>query len=344
MKIVWICDMAISEQALEKPAAFLRANGVELELLTDERLNSVKTITEFGIRAEQAGADSLEPAAGLLAAVADANIVITHVSPVPSAVIEAAPALKFVCVLRSGVENVALSACKAKGVGVINADGRNADAVADYTVALMIAEMRNIARGYHGLRQGEWLRKFDNVFFSHDMAKCTVGIIGAGNIGTKVIDRLKGFGSKVLVHDPYIADEQLVERGLSPVTLDELLAASDIISIHLRLSDSTAGFLSAREFGLMKPSAFLVNTARAGLVDEPALVEALKSHSIGGAALDVFEQEPLPSDSPLLFLDNATLTPHLAGTSIDSFENSVVIILEQLGMLLKGGRPSNLIG
>ncbi|RPJ07089.1 MAG: 3-phosphoglycerate dehydrogenase, partial [Deltaproteobacteria bacterium] len=204
-------------------------------------------------------------------------------------------------------------------------------------------EAKNIARGHKGLMEGKWIKQFANFDYTHDLRKCTIGIIGAGDIGRKVIDRLKGFGATIFVHDPFMTDEALVGMGLAPVTLDELLAKADFISLHLRLSETTEKFFGAREFGLMKDTAYFINTARAGLVDEAALIEALQNKRIGGAALDVFNHEPLGEQSPFLELDNVTITPHLAGTSTDTFANSVEIIRDDLTNLLEGKKVAGLI-
>lgn len=342
MKIVCVCDMAITP-AVMSTMKNLEKFGAEVVILEDSQMQSPKAITGVMIKVEQEGAEASPANPAVIEACRDADVVVVHVSPVNAAVLEQAENLKYVAVMRSGVENVNMDICKERGIHVINAPGRSAHAVADCTLALMLAEAKNIARGHKGLMEGKWIKQFANFGYTHDLRKCTIGIIGAGDIGRKVIDRLKGFGATIFVHDPFMTDEALVGMGLAPVTLDELLAKADFISLHLRLSETTEKFFGAREFGLMKDTAYFINTARAGLVDEAALVEALQNKRIGGAALDVFNHEPLGEQSPFLELDNVTITPHLAGTSTDTFANSVEIIRDDLANLLEGKKVAGLI-
>lgn len=335
MKILCVCDFAIDQKMMSKIEE-LKRYDVEISYLYDERMKSPKVITEFVLQAEQHGADACEPYPQLIEAVSDVDILVTHVSPITSQIIEAAPKLKCVCILRGSHTSVNVEFCTKKGIKVIEAPGRNANGVADCTVGLMLAEMRNIARGHHCLMQGEWKKKFVNLLYTKDMKYCTIGIIGTGNIGQKVIKRLSGFECKVIAYDPYMSKESIEALGITAVSLKELLQTSDIVSIHLRLSDSTEGFIGKDEFALMKPTSYFINTARAGLVDEEALIEALRDRKIGGAALDVFNKEPLGTDSPYLSLDNVTITPHVAGTTVDSFANSVDIIMNALENMFLG--------
>lgn len=336
MKIVCVCDLAINPQVMA-PLKELEKYGSEVIMFDDSQMQTPEAITEVMLKVEQDGADACPANPLLIEEVKDADVIVVHVSPINTAVLKTAKKLKYVSVLRSGIENINEYLCKASGVRIINAPGRSAHAVADCTLALILAETKNIARGHKGLMEGKWLNKFVNFDYLHDLRKCTAGIIGAGQIGQKVIDRLKGFDCKIIVHAPFMSNDDMIKKGYTFVTLDELLVQSDIVSIHLRLSDKTKKFIGKRELGLMKKTAYFINSARAGLVDEAALIEALKSHSIGGAALDVFSQEPLPADSPFLELDNITITPHLAGTSVDTFANSVDIIKDELTQLFTKG-------
>jgi D-3-phosphoglycerate dehydrogenase len=336
MKIVCACDYPINHLVME-PINELKKYGAEVVMLKDEQMQSPKAITEVSRTCEVSGADSSPANPALVEACKDADIVIVHVSPVNSEVLNTAKNLKCVAVLRSGIENVNEKVCKEKGIRIINAAGRNANAVADHTVGMLLAEARNIARGHMGLVQGKWRKDFLNTFFIHDLRKCTVGIIGCGQIGQKVIQRLKGFECNIIVHDPFMPDEAIEKLGFSPVSLETLLSESDFVSLHLRLSEKTEKFIGKDQFALMKQTAYLINSARAGLVDYDALFQALDDGDIGGAALDVFDDEPLPEGFPLLSLDNVTLTPHVAGTTVDAFTNSVEIIYKELEQLFKEG-------
>lgn len=342
MKIVCVCDMAITPEVMSIMNT-LEKYDAQVVILADSQMQTPKAITEVMIKVEQEGADASPANPDVIEACRDADVVVVHVTPINTAVLEQAKNLKYVALMRSGAENVNIEMCKERGIHVINAPGRSAHAVADCTLGLMLAEAKNIARGHKALMDGKWIKQFANFDYTHDLRKCTMGIVGAGDIGRKVIDRLKGFGANIIVHDPYMPDEALVAMGLTPVGKDELLAQADFVSAHLRLSETTEKFFGAHEFELMKETAYFINTARAGLVDEAALIDALQNKRIGGAALDVFNDEPLGDDSPFLKLDNVTITPHLAGTSTDTFANSVEIIREDLVNLFEGNKVAGLI-
>jgi len=337
MKIVCVCDYPINNLVMA-PMKELEKYGAEVIMFKDEQMQSPKAITEVARTCEANGADSTPANPDLVAACVDADMVVVHVSPVNSEVLKNAKQLKYVAVLRSGIENVNEEMCKEKGIKILNAAGRNANAVADHTVGMMLAEARNIGRGHMGLMQGKWRKDFLNTFYIHDFRNCTVGIIGCGQIGQKVIQRLKGFECNIIVHDPFMPKEAVEAMGYKAVSLEELLEQSDFVSIHLRLSEKTEKFLGKEQIALMKQTAYIINTARAGLIDQEALFYALDEGDIGGAAIDVFHDEPLPADYPFLTLDNVTLTPHVAGTTVDAFTNSVEIIFEELDKLFKEGR------
>lgn len=336
MKIVCSCDLAINTKLMEKMKQLERF-GAEVELFDDDWMQTPKQITEVMLKTEQEGADASPANPKFVKAAADAHIIVVHAAPVNTEVIEHAPNLKYIFVLRSGIENVNKELCDARGIRIVNAPGRSTHSVADTTVGLMIAENKNIARGHQALKEGKWVKQFVNFDYVHDMRKCTVGIIGAGQVGRKVITRLQGFGCRILVYDPYVSKEELEKMGYTAVSLEELLKQSDFVSLHLRLSETTQNFMDKKEFAMMKKTAYFINTARAGLCNEEALVEALKNKQIGGAALDVFNEEPLGLESPFLSLDNVTITPHVAGTSVDTFSNSVEIIYDELVKRFENG-------
>jgi len=334
MKLVCLGDAAITMDLME-PMKELEKYGVDVVLMEDEGIQTVQAFTEIMLKVEREGADACPANRKFCEAAKDADIVAVHLSPVNREVLAAAAKLKYVAVLRSGIENVSEALCRERGIRILNAPGRSAHAVADYTLAMLLAQARNVARSHKLLMEGKWVKKYPNNSDIHDLRNCTVGVVGAGQIGRKVIDRLRGFGCGILVHDPFLPDGELERLGYTPAGLDDLLRQSDFVTLHLRLSEKTARFISGRELGLMKKTACLINTARAGLVDEAALIEALQTKAIGGAALDVFEEEPLGTESPFLRLDNVTITPHLAGTCADTLTNSVEIIKNALEELLR---------
>lgn len=341
MKIVCICDAGVPEMLMQMMKGL---PDCDIELYTEQSLMDIRALTMALRQAEVSGAESCAVSEELLAAVRDAEAIVTHAAPVNRAVLDAAPDLKYVGVLRTGTENVNVQLCTERGIRVINAEGRNAVAVADQTVGMMLSEMRNIARGHAALMNGNWVKMFPNVYYSRDMKNCTVGIIGVGKIGSMVAQRLKGFGCRILGCDIFLPEEEILRRGCDEaVSKEELLKRSDIVTMHMVYESGDPALIGEEELALMKKSAILINCARAGLVDTAALVDALAAGRLGGAAVDVFEEEPLPEDHPYLSLPNITVTPHSAGTTIDAFGNSVAIIRGQFEQLLSGQQPSNLI-
>jgi len=321
MKLVGIGDLFIPCQYIAAPFQAFSKFGVEVVAL-DWKHDNFDQLQHDNLKVEQKGSEALEPADYILEAVRDADIIITHFCTVTRKMIDACPNLKIIGVLRAGYENINVEYARQKGILVFNTPGRNADAVADFTVGAMIAECRNIAKGHHGLKNGEWIRTYPNYRTIPDLPGRTAGLVGLGEIGLKVAKRLHGFDMQVLGYDPYAKKEVVDAQGVKLVSLDELLKESDFISVHARLTAENRHLIGAREFGLMKPTAYFINTARAGLVDEDALYQALKSGQIAGAAIDVFEKEPPGKDHPLVRLENITVTPHMAGGSVDAFYHS----------------------
>lgn len=341
-RILFVTDFSItSKDVLENIHRFdpydVTVDTAEISMGEDEAARAA-----YILKTETEGPEWFTPPSELLEKAAEADILITDFVAIGSKVIEAAPKLKLIGVLRSGVENVCLSAARARNIPVICSPGRVAAPVADYTVGMIIAESRNIARSSLTANHGQWIIRFSNYPYSHNLADKTVGIIGYGAIGQMVAARLRAFGCRIQAYENYIPAERVRELGAEPVSLETLLQTSDFVTIHARLSEQTRGMLGRREFEMMKPSAFFINTARAGLIDEAALIEVLKAHKIAGAALDVFAHEPIEADNPLLSLDNVTLTPHLAGTTSNVASNSIAVILKDLDRYFHGQPMVNL--
>ena len=340
-KILCVADGGITVQMMEELRA-LEKFGAEITIVEDKDMYAMGPITDRMTLIEHKGIDAAPTCEALLENCADKDILVVHVASINKEVIEKAKHLKVAAVLRGGYENADVPLLTEKGVKLINAPWRSANAVADFTVGMMIAENKNIARSHHLLMEGKWCKKYDNQSYIHDMRKMTVGIIGYGYIGQRVRMRLQGFECKVLVHDPYADPKQFADHNVEFVALDELLRQSDVVTLHLRLSEKTEHFIGKDELSKMKSTAYLINTARAGLVDTAALADALRDHMIGGAAIDVYDVEPLPADHPYLRLSNITLTSHLAGTSCDTMMTSVEIGLEDLKRYLTGEEMVNI--
>lgn len=329
MKIVGIGDLFIPASYIEKGFAPLREKGHLVEVM-DWPLKSFDELQNYNLLVETQGCQALQPPQCVFELCADADVIVTQFCTVTRELVDACPKLKAIGVLRGGIENVCSEYARKKGIEVFNAPGRNAEAVSDFTVGMIICEARNIARGHHGILTGRWIRDYSNSGMIPDLPGRTVGLIGCGAIGMKVAKKLSGFDMTLLGYDPFASAERYKEAGIEPVELDELMARADFVSLHARLTAENRHLIDARRLALMKPTAYLINTSRAGLIDEAALVEALRAKKIAGAALDVYEHEPPQPDDPLLALDNVTLTPHMAGGSNDAFFNTPILLRKRM--------------
>lgn len=272
-----------------------------------------------------------------------ADIVVTHLAPFSAGILDRLPALKLIAVSRGGPVNIDMKAARERRVLVVNTPGRNASAVAEFTIGAILAETRLITRGHDSLRRGEWrgdLYRAD--LTGEELSEMTIGVIGYGHVGTKVVRLLKVFGCRVLVCDPYVqlsADD--LRDGVEQVSIDRLLRDSDVVTLHARVTAETRGFIGAAQFAAMKRGAYFVNTARGPLVDYAALTEALKSGHLRGAALETFAVEPTPPDLELLRLENVTLTPHIAGASVKTVKYAAAAAAEEVRRYLAGEGPLN---
>ncbi|SBV98927.1 Phosphoglycerate dehydrogenase-like oxidoreductase [uncultured Alphaproteobacteria bacterium] len=318
MKVLAVADPFIPPEPMRKGLSGLAAQGVSVEV-REWPLPDVETLQKLNLAIEQGGPEAVPPQDELLAGAEDADILVVQFFPVSRAVLDRLPNLKLLCVLRGGVENLDVAAARARGIVILNTPGRNARAVAEYTVGLMLAETRNIARCHAALKQGVWLKDFPNGDHIPELSGRTVGFVGFGNVGRLVAKLLQGFDCDYLVYDPFVT--ALPERARR-ASLDEVMAGSDVVSIHARLVPETHHLVGAAQIALMKPTAIIVNTARSGLLDQDALVRALAERRIAGAALDVFDREPIPADDPIMALDNLTMVPHVAGSTRDAFWGS----------------------
>ncbi|MEU3510610.1 hydroxyacid dehydrogenase [Streptomyces longwoodensis] len=248
----------------------------------------------------------------LLTAVSDADaLIVRSGTRVDAEVLERAPRLRVVGRAGVGLDNVDTATARALGVTVVNAPDSNTVSVAELTVGLIIASVRRVPAAARSLSDGEWRR---SDFAGVELAGRTLGIVGYGRVGRQVARRLAAFDMRIVVHDPY-ADT--LGDGVRAAELDEVLAVSDVVTLHLPKTPATVDLLGARELALMKPTALLVNTARGGIVDEAALARALRAGRPAGAALDVFATEP-PGHSPLLALPNVLALPHLGASTHDA--------------------------
>jgi D-3-phosphoglycerate dehydrogenase len=273
------------------------------------------------------------------ALVPGAYALVTHVAPVTRSVFDAGQALRIIGCCRSGTVNINVAAASERGIPVVNAPGRNAPAVVEFTLGLILAERRGIARAHAGLIDGVWrgdLYRYDRA--GRELGGQTIGLIGLGVVAQALVPCLKPFGLRVLTYDPYVPAARCAELGVEQVDLEVLLQESDIVSLHARLTPQTAGMIGRHELALMKSGAYLINTARGGLVDHDALYDALASGHLGGAALDCLPSEPPAVDWPMLKLQNVTLTPHIAGASQGSAHRGAEDVVRDVANFM-AGRP-----
>ena len=262
-------------------------------------------------------------------------LLVTSREQITERVIEAATRLKLIAKIGVGVENIDIPAATRRKIPVTNCPGANAVAVAEASLGLMLAASRRIPQGMDTLLKGGWR---EGIWIANEMSGATFGIVGFGNIGRELARLLSGFQGRILAYDAFVRDEAIREAGVEPVDLDRLTSESDFISLHCSLTPETRHMFDAHKFRMMKKSAVLVNCARGAIIDEAALVHALREGEIASAGIDVFEEEPPNPDNPLFSLPNAVVTPHFAGASHQARERVNQLAGENVLAVLKGER------
>jgi len=275
------------------------------------------------------------------------EILVLSYEPVDDFVLGNLPEVRFISCTRGGMENFDKKALENHpDVIVCNAPGRNANAVSDLALALMLDISRNISLSSHYIRNRDWEhaqwfkagRLKEKFFMGYELEGKTLGLIGFGEIGARVARRANGFGMNVLTYDPYVKSlPESVER----TELNTLLRCSDFVSLHCKVTPETNRIICRKTLEQMKPTAFLINTARGSLVDEEALFDALKGRRIAGAAMDTLATEPIPFNHPFLELENVTITPHIGGASHDIVCQQSQIVMEDICAFLEGRRPTH---
>lgn len=290
----------------------------------------------------QVGMDGLKEYQGdaeeIVRFVGDAEILVTHLAPVSARMLERMTRLRLIAVSRGGPVNIDMEAARLRQIRVVNTPGRNASAVAEFTIGAILAQTRLIGAGHDALRARNWrgdLYRAD--LTGRELSEMTVGIVGYGQIGTRVVRLLKPFGCRILVHDPYVALAPAdAADGVEAASLPTLLAKSDVVSLHPRVTAETTGMMNAARLAAMKAGAYLINTARGPLLDYAALADALRRGHLAGAALDTFGIEPVPADWALLDQPNVTLTPHIAGASVRTVTVAAEAAAEELRRFVAG--------
>jgi D-3-phosphoglycerate dehydrogenase / 2-oxoglutarate reductase len=277
---------------------------------------------------------------GLAAELADAaGLVVRSAVQVDDALLESAPRLKVIGRAGVGVDNIDAEAATRRGIVVMNTPGANAIAVAELTVGLMLALGRQLPKANTGMHAGKWEKKALN---GSELRGKTLGILGLGRVGLEVAKRARAFGMELIGHDPFVSASIAREAAIKLVTVEELFKESDYLTLHVGLTPQTAGIINEASIATMKKGAYIINCARGELIVDEALVAALESGKIGGAALDVFHQEP-PKDSPYTAFENVILTPHIAGSTAEAQEAVGVQIAMQVREYLKHGVVQNAV-
>lgn len=260
----------------------------------------------------------------------DTEVLAVSFSPVSGEMMDRFQNLRVIGISRTGTENVDIQAATERGILVVNAAGRNANAVSDYAIGLMIAESRNIARQHALMKQGGLTKEYSNNAIMPDLCGKTIGLFGFGYIGKLMAEKLSGFHVKVIAVDPFVTEEEMKEHNVTKVDLETLCRESNFISIHARQTKDNANTFDKEQFDMMKPTAYFINTARASMVNYDALIEALRERKIAGAATDVYPKMPLAEDDPIRELDNITLSAHLAGSTTDAVINSWKYVFQRI--------------
>lgn len=269
-------------------------------------------------------------------------IIIRANGAVTRRIIENAPRLKVIGRHGVGVEAIDTGAAQERGICVVNTPGSNTESVAEHCIGMMIALSKHLVQTDKALREGRWQVRYE--YIGQELHGKTLGVIGLGRIGQRLAEICRrAFGMTILYHDTVHCRD--AERLLTArrVSLEHLLAESDYVSLHVPLLPETRHLIGLRELGLMKPTAYLLNTSRGPVVDEKALIEALEQRTIAGAGIDVFEHEPLPEDHDFLGLENVVVTPHLAAHTDEALRNMALVVVLDVIDVLEGRKPSHLV-
>lgn len=277
----------------------------------------------------------------LLALVPQADAILTCFKKVSAAVIRAGPKLQVVGRYGIGVDNIAVDEATRLGIPVTNVPAYCLDEVAEHVMALILACARQVVRYNAAVHAGTWSLKTGMPMFR--VRGRALGIVGFGKIGRTLAEKAQAFGMRVLAHAPRANPESLRAHGVQPASLEELLHEADFVSIHTPLTPATRGLMNAERLRSMKPTAYLINTARGAVIDPAALLQALREGWIAGAAVDVFDPEPIPADHPLLQLPNFIVTPHAAFYSEESIVDLETLAAQNVAAILSGRRPAALV-
>ncbi len=275
---------------------------------------------------------------GARLAAEDVGVLIVEADFVFGEVFDAAPGLRLVGICRNALNQVDVEAATERGIAVVHAPGRNTNAVAEMTLGLMLSLLRRLPQAHGMVSGGGWRDPAlgYRLFRGREIAGSTIGVIGFGQIGRAVARTCIALGANVLTYDPLVHETEMTSVGATNATLDDLAARSDIITLHVPAVDATQRMIDAAFLARMQPHAYLINTSAGSVIDTPALVAALESGRVAGAALDVFEGQPLPASSPLMSAPNLLLTPHIGGATAETVERHSRMMADEIERLIAG--------
>jgi D-3-phosphoglycerate dehydrogenase / 2-oxoglutarate reductase len=275
----------------------------------------------------------------------DSEVLVVHGAPVSDEVLAAGKRLKVVCCARGGPVNVDVAAATKRGIPVVTAPGKNAEAVAELTVTLMVMLSRNIVRAYNHVRVNKVVGN-DNYegikFVGHELDGKTLGLIGFGRVGSRVAKRAMAFGMSVLVYDPFLPRAQIDSEGVQAATFEQVLRC-DFVSLHARESKENENLMGAKQFSTMKQGSYFINTARPSMVDEAALLATLQSGKLAGAGMDVVRYNPARPVNPLVELENTIVMPHIGGATHETTTKGAFIVAKQLERYIRGEKMETVI-
>ena len=273
------------------------------------------------------------------------NILIIEADFLFKEFFESAPAIDLVGVCRSGLSHIDLEAATANDVIIINTPGRNARAVGEFVIGLILSLLRHIPKSDQYIKQGKWTNPIEPYYYlrGNEMNQKTLGIVGLGTTGLMVAGLAQSMGMSIVSSDPNISTQIFQENNITPLTLEDLLATSDIVSLHLPPTPSTRGLINSNNIHRMKSGSYLINVSGSELVDQKALLDGLKTHQIAGAAIDVHESHPIPTNNPLIGLDNVILTPHIAGSTLQTIQIQSSMIVEDINRFVEGIMPKRIV-
>jgi glyoxylate reductase len=257
--------------------------------------------------------------------------------------LSSAPRLRAVSNMATGYDNIDVAAATRYGVLVTRTPGVLAETTADFAFALLLAVARRVAEADRYVRAGKWRTWGPEIMLGHDVHGATLGIVGMGDIGAEVAKRARGFDMRIVYHSRTAKPDLDKQHGMKALALEALLRESDFVTLHAPLTQETRGMIGEAQLRMMKPTAFLINTARGLLIDQPALVRALEEGWIAGAGLDVSDPEPIAPDDPLLRLDNLVIAPHIASASIATRSRMAMLAAEQLVQALEEKIPEHVV-